>query len=65
MKELCANCQSRPAEIDWVGEGGTLAWVHGMFSRWCLRCATEAQLKHARETAARIPELEQKLAGLS
>lgn len=64
MTDLCANCQQRQATLNWVGEGGTLGFVHGMYQRWCEVCATTAQLKYAREQAAMIPALELKLAGL-
>lgn len=58
---FCRNCQKRPATTFWVGEGGALAYVHGGGVPWCMRCTVEAQLKYAREQAARIPELEQQL----
>lgn len=60
----CANCQTRPATVNWTGDAGTLAYSHGLYARWCERCATEAQLAHARKMAALIPELEKKLAEL-
>jgi len=63
-EDRCANCKTRKATMDWVGEGGVLAWTHGMYTRWCEYCATEAQLKYARERAAAIPELEAKLKAL-
>lgn len=61
----CKNCGVRPATIEWVGEGGALASVHGMGVPWCEVCATEAQLAHARHMASIIPELEQRLAELT
>lgn len=64
MTELCANCKTRDATVNWVAEGGALAFTHGMFARWCLICATTAQLEYARKQAADIPRLEQKLATL-
>lgn len=57
----CSNCEKRPATTWWVGEGGTLALVHGMKSPWCEHCCIAEQLKHARKLAASIPELEAKL----
>lgn len=56
-EHLCAKCQHRPGTEIWVGEGGTLAYVHGMYSRWCRRCVIEAQLEHAKTIAATIPAL--------
>lgn len=61
---VCANCNLRAASLWWVGEGSTLALAHGMASPWCERCSLEAQLKHCREQAARLPELELRLARL-
>jgi hypothetical protein len=58
---VCENCGKRKATQTWVGEGGTLAWVHGGGSDWCEYCCIEAQLKYAEEAAAKIPELKEKL----
>ena len=59
---MCAKCGSRPGNIQWVGEGGYLAFSHGMYAMWCLVCATEAQLEYAQRQAATVPGLEAKLA---
>ena len=61
---LCAKCQKRPGTETWVAEGGALAYVHGMSQWWCRRCVLEAQLEHAHERAAAIPELERQLQDL-
>lgn len=58
---LCQKCRERPATLDWVGDGGTLAWAHGMSSRWCEICALRAQVVHCREAVERLPSLEAKL----
>lgn len=58
---LCQQCHQRPATETWVGDGGWLAYSHGMYSSWCKRCCVEAQLTHARESAAAIPDLEAQL----
>ena len=59
----CENCGQRPAETVWIGEGGSLAFSRQYMQQlWCQRCALTAQLEHAREAAARIPELEASLA---
>lgn len=65
MGDLCINCGERPATVNWVSADPTLAFVHGMTTRWCECCALEAQLEHAREMAAKIPELEVALAKLA
>lgn len=59
---LCGNCQQRPATKIWTGDGGSLAYIHGFYSRWCEQCVLEAQLVYARQQAERIPELERQLA---
>jgi hypothetical protein len=63
-KELCQNCQEREATENWTGEGGTLAYVHGMYDRWCRVCVLRAQIAHIREANTRLPELEAELANL-
>jgi hypothetical protein len=60
----CANCGIRQATLNWVGEGGVLAYAHGLASRWCERCVVAAQLEHARKLAASIPDLAVRLAAL-
>lgn len=62
MSVICANCQKRLGTIDWVGEGGTLAFSHGFYVKWCEVCALEEQIKHAEERAAILPELRAQLA---
>lgn len=61
---MCEKCGVRPGNKTWVGESGGLAWAHGLTRLWCERCCVEAQLTYARERAARIPELEQRLRAL-
>ena len=58
---LCQKCGSRPATKTWA-EGGIMDFIHGMSAQWCLHCVITEQLRFAREAAARIPELEAKLA---
>ena len=60
----CQNCGKRPGTTKWVGEGGTMALIHGMYSWWCGICCVEAQLDYARKQAALIPEREAELAKL-
>ncbi len=61
----CANCHQRPATELWIGEGGTLALVHGHYEFWCKFCCLQFALNYARERAAAIPELERELAALN
>ena len=61
MSDMCTNCKTRQATVNWVADGGVLGYTHGMFTRWCDYCATEAQLEHARKMAALVPGLKQKL----
>ena len=58
MAEMCQNCGARRATENWVSEGGTLAFVHGNYQRWCHLCTLRAQLAHAVAMAASIPELD-------
>jgi len=55
----CPNCEQREGEVRW---GDALAFTHGWAPMWCWVCAYEAQLEHAKERAAAIPELERRLA---
>lgn len=64
MKQTCQNCNERPADSWWVGEGGTLAATHGFYAAWCMRCIVTEQLRYAKQLAATIPELEKQLAEL-
>ena len=57
----CQNCHKRPGTLSWVGEGGSLAMVHGMSVLWCEFCVLSAQIKYAKDLAKGIPELEKKL----
>ena len=63
MAQTCDNCHKRQATEIWA-PGGTLAYIHGIYSRWCRYCVCEAQLNHARERAAEIPALERELYAL-
>lgn len=58
----CRKCNERPATEMW--SEGALAAMHGAYAFWCKVCVLTAQLEHARERAAAIPELEQQLAEL-
>ncbi len=58
---LCVNCKIRPGTETWVGEGGTLALVHGFSARWCLQCCLEAQIEYCTKAAERLPDLKRQL----
>lgn len=58
MEVLCANCNKRKGTKAWVGHGDVVSFVHSV---WCEICVVDAQLRHAQERAAAIPELEAKL----
>lgn len=58
---ICANCGKRPGTIRW---GAELSLSHGWVQMWCERCAVEAQIKHAEERAAALPELRTRLGEL-
>lgn len=63
---ICAKCGLCPGTEIWVGEGGTLAYVHGIYTpHWCLICVTTEQLLHAQKVAATVPELQKKLQTLT
>lgn len=61
----CANCKTRKAFGWWVGDGGTMALIRGYKAPWCEHCTVTAQLQHARERAAEVPNLERRLAELN
>lgn len=58
---ICRNCNERQATQLWIGDGGSLALVHGMHSSWCAVCCAREQLRHAEAQAARIPEIRAEL----
>jgi len=57
----CQNCGQRPGEVDWVGDGGAIAWAHGFTQRWCRLCCVRAQLEYAYKVVDTIPALEKEL----
>lgn len=56
-KRVCQKCGQREGTENWTGEGGTLAYVHGMYQKWCKICCIEEQLRYARERMESIPKL--------
>ena len=59
--QWCQNCHERQASVNWVGEGGALAAVHGMVARWCKVCVLEKQIEHAEKMEAMLPSLRSQL----
>lgn len=62
--ERCVNCFTRPGTENWVGNGGVVGYVHGIYERWCSLCVARAQLKHCEDAAARIESLRAEVARL-
>jgi len=58
---LCWKCGRRPGTMLYVGEGGALELTHGYGQSWCELCVVRGQAAYAREQAARLPELEERL----
>ncbi len=59
-RDVCVHCRERPATMDWVGDGGIMAHIHGISVRWCDYCAVEAQLVYAKARAAEVADLERR-----
>lgn len=59
---ICSNCEARPATEIWVGEGGSLALSHGLYSHWCKRCCLVAQIEYANGIIERLPNAKRQLA---
>ena len=61
LKMKCQHCHAREATDNYVGEGGVLAFTHGMYQRWCRICVLEVQLEYAEKIAKNIPKLKKEL----
>lgn len=59
--QLCENCGTHPGTVCYVGDGGTMGFIHGAFAWWCKCCTLKAQIKHCEEAAERLPELRKEL----
>jgi len=55
---LCANCNKHQGTEIWVGNGGIMAYSHGMYVYWCRCCVLDANLKYAKRQAKLIPAME-------
>lgn len=65
IKGLCENCGKRPATNIWLPGGGATDMVRSHMQQvWCKHCVLTAQLEHAKQRAAKIPEIEAELAAL-
>lgn len=60
---MCKTCSTRQATKWWTNDG-IMAAIHGGAIPRCERCCIVDQLAHARKMAAKIPELEARLASL-
>ena len=60
--DRCVNCGIRTATTDYSGDA--MSMIHGFVSRWCEQCLLEKWIREAKESAARLPDLEQRLAKL-
>lgn len=55
-KTICSKCKERIAKVIW--SEGVMAAIHGAYTYYCLLCSLREQLKHAREQAAKVIDLE-------
>ena len=51
----------RQSTTKWVGEGGVMGSVHGMYQEWCENCCLEAQIKYAEKHKNDLKKLKEKL----
>ena len=66
LKDLCSNCHAHTGTEKWVGEFDSVTVARtGWHQIWCKRCVLVAQLEHAKQRAAAIPDLERQLAELT
>ena len=59
----CDNCHERDALVIW--SEGAIAYVHGQKAYWCEACVLTEQIPYAREAAARLKEMEERLKQLN
>lgn len=60
----CQKCGQREGTENWVGDGGVLAFTHGLVAQWCKLCVVEAQIAHAEKLQQQLPDLYQRRAEL-
>lgn len=58
----CQKCGKRPGTERFATD--QTAFTHGWVQMWCVICVLEAQIKHAKERARKLPAMERKLARL-
>ena len=61
MKDVCQKCHKHKATLKWLRNITPLTLAQDE-EDWCECCCRKAQLEHAQNWAARIPELEEVLA---
>lgn len=64
-QNTCKNCgrlgtTAHPVGI-WAGDGGSLAYSHGLYTYWCELCMKQAQLAHAEKCAESIAGLKARI----
>ena len=47
INDKCEKCHNHEGTEQWIGEGGILAFTHGMYQMWCVCCCLKAQIKFA------------------
>jgi hypothetical protein len=58
--DVCQRCHQRPSTQ--IIADSVIGHNHGFYEVWCEHCALTTALEYAQAAAARIPELEAKLA---
>ena len=58
---ICQKCKKREATTKWVGEGGVVDFIHGMYQEWCGICCLEAQIAYAEKHKNDLKKLKEKL----
>lgn len=61
----CQKCGLRDGTEIWTGEGGTMAYIHGNYQKWCEQCCVVEQIRYCEEAAARLPELRLRLLAMT
>ena len=60
----CLKCGREAETSVYVGDGGMMDVIHGGGQQWCELCIVRGQIAYVRDQAARLPDLEAKLAVL-
>jgi hypothetical protein len=60
----CLKCGREAETTSYIGDGGMMAVTHGFSQQWCEMCIVRGQIAYVQDQAARLPDLEAKLATL-